>query len=141
MAGISAILLALQALGAAAPTASVDIQVSGLRNDRGLVHACLTRHPSHFPDCQGDPSAVTHSVAASAPSLLVSGLPPGTYAMALFHDENSNRKLDKFLGVPREGFGFSRNPIIRFGPPKFEQVHIKLGSGLTQQTVRMQYIL
>ena len=45
------------------------------------------------------------------------------------------------MGMPREGFGFSRSPVVRFGPPKFEQVHIKLASGLTRQVIRMQYIL
>jgi uncharacterized protein (DUF2141 family) len=141
MARNSAILLALPLLGATAPNASVAIQISGLRNDRGLVHACLTREAGHFPRCEQDPKAVTRTAAASAHQLDVDDLPPGTYAIAIFHDENSNRKLDKFMGLPREGFGFSRNPVIRFGPPKFEQVNIKLAEGLTRQSVRMQYIL
>lgn len=141
MARFHAILLALPLLGATAPTASVDLQVYGLRNDRGLVHVCLTRIPAHFPGCEQDPDAVTRTIAAASPETAVGQLPPGIYAIALFHDENSNRKLDKFMGVPREGFGFSRNPVVRFGPPKFEQVDIKLESGLTRQLVRVQYIL
>ena len=141
MTRIGAILLALPLLGATSPTATVDLRVDGLRNDRGLVHACLTREPDHFPRCEQDPRSVTLTGPAGAHRLTVGDLPPGTYAIAVFHDENSNRKLDKFLGVPREGFGFSRNPVIRFGPPKFEQVNIKLASGLTRQAVRMQYIL
>ncbi|HVH49255.1 MAG TPA: DUF2141 domain-containing protein [Sphingomicrobium sp.] len=141
MARFRAILLALPLLGGNAPTASVDVQVSGLRNARGLVQVCLTRDPGHFPSCDQDPRAVSQTIAAATAKLDVGGLPPGTYAIALFHDENSNRKLDKFMGVPREGFGFSRNPVIRFGPPKFEQVDINLAPGLTRQTVRVQYIL
>jgi uncharacterized protein (DUF2141 family) len=35
-------------------------------------------------------------------------IPPGTYAIAVIHDENSHGKLDtNRLGVPTEGYGFS----------------------------------
>ena len=37
---------------------------------------------------------------------------------SLLHDENENSKLDTMLKIPKEGFGFSRNPAIRMGPPK-----------------------
>lgn len=141
MARFHAILLALPLLGATGPAASVEVQIDGLRNDRGLVHACLTRVPGHFPKCELDPAAVTKTAPASTHKIDIGDLPPGTYAIAVFHDENSNRKLDKFMGMPREGFGFSRSPVVRFGPPKFEQVHINLASGLTRQAIRMQYIL
>lgn len=141
MTRIFAIPLISLTIGATATTASVEIEVTGLRNTRGVIHACLTRDRRHFPNCEFDPHAVTGTVAASAARVEVGGLPPGAYAIALFHDENSNRKLDKFLGMPREGFGFSRSPVIRVGPPRFEQVVIKLAPGVTRQSVRMQYIL
>lgn len=47
-------------------------------------------------------------------------VPAGKWAVRLFHDENNNEKLDtNFLGIPREGYGFSNNPPARFGPPPF----------------------
>ena len=141
MAPIYAASLLALTLGATAPTSSLEISITGLRSARGLVHACLTRDPHYFPNCEQDPNALTISGPATATSLAINDVPPATYAIALFHDENSNRKLDKFVGVPREGFGFSRNPVIRFGPPKFKQVNFKIAPGLTRQSVRMQYIL
>lgn len=122
------------------PQATIDIDVQGLRNMRGMLHLCATRNRAHFPDCRGDPSAYRQSVPASS-SLRLSGVTPGHYAISLFHDQNSNAKLDTFLGVPREGFGFSRNPVIRFGAPKFDSVNIELSPGFTRTTVRMQYLL
>ena len=68
-------------------------------------------------------------------------LQPGTYALTVVHDENLNHKLDTTLGIPREGFGFSRNPVVRFGAPKFRQVDINLDSGFTRASGRMQYLL
>lgn len=121
--------------------AALEVDIHGLRSGRGLVHACLTRDPRRFPDCRGDPQAVTATVQAQAPRIRLTGFAPGRYALTLLHDENGNRRLDTVLGIPREGFGFSRNPVVRFGAPKFRQVDIELGPGFTRHRVRMQYLL
>jgi uncharacterized protein (DUF2141 family) len=43
---------------------------------------------------------------------------PGSYAVAAYHDENNNDKLDKaFTGIPNEKYGFSNNVRGIFGPP------------------------
>lgn len=135
------LLLAFPLVSAAGPTAMVDVGVSGLRNGRGTVQVCLTQFPAHFPDCKGDPKALTGSVPANRGHVQFQTVTPGRYAVSVFHDENSNRKLDRFMGIPREGFGFSRNPVIRFGPPRFEKVSIQLAPGYTRADVRVQYLL
>ena len=128
-------------LAASGPAADLEISIHKLRNLKGELHFCLTREPAHFPDCKGDPKAVTRSAPASTGPVRISGLAPGGYALSVFHDENRNRKLDMLIRIPREGFGFSRNPVVRFGAPKFRQVLIDLRPGFTRQTVRMQYVL
>jgi len=133
--------LLLLVAAAPGPQATVDVDVDHLRNARGLVHVCITRNPKHFPDCRGDPQALRQTARASDAHLRFSGLQPGRYAVTLFHDENANQKLDKLMGIPREGFGFSRNPVIRFGPPKFSAVDIEVGPGITRAQVRVQYLL
>ncbi|HEY0130141.1 MAG TPA: DUF2141 domain-containing protein [Allosphingosinicella sp.] len=123
------------------PTADIEISIEKLRNRKGVLHLCLTREPAHFPDCKKDPRAVTRSAPATTGPIRITGLAPGGYAVAIFHDENRNKKLDVLIGIPREGFGFSRNPVVRFGAPKFRQVLIDLRPGFTRETVRMQYLL
>ena len=124
-----------------APPAELEVDLAGLRSGRGLVHACLTQNPHHFPDCEKDPARIQLTVPAGARQLRFSGIAPGRYALSVFHDENSNRKLDTFMGIPREGFGFSRSPVVRFGPPRFDKVALDLVARLTRTTVRMQYLL
>jgi uncharacterized protein (DUF2141 family) len=134
-------LLWLAAIAPAVTAAALHVDVQGLRNARGVIHVCLTQQPRHFPDCTADPRAVKLTVPASTSRIHLAGLQPGRYALTLLHDENRNRKLDTMLGIPREGFGFSRNPVVRFGAPKFRQVDIELGPGFTRHAVRMQYLL
>lgn len=131
------------AMAAAQPpiSAAPAIYVAGLRNARGSVQICMTRNPRHFPDCAKDPSALTRTVPASAPVAVFPNVPPGHYAVALFHDENGNHKLDKSLGIPREGFGFSRNPKIRLGPPTFAETVTAIATGPARIDIRIKYLL
>lgn len=139
-------LIALPLLMMATPapaTAELEVRVERLRSGKGVLHLCLTRSAAHFPDCSSDPQAVKRTVAAAAAGEAVrfTGIAPGAWALSVFHDENRNEKLDTLVGIPREGFGFSRNPTVRFGAPKFSSVRVDLGPGITRQTVRMQYLL
>jgi len=103
---------------------------------------CLTRNPAHFPNCNGDPQAVKRSVpTGQAAAIRLDGVAPGIWALSAIHDENGNGRLDRFMAIPREGFGFSRNPRIRMGPPRFEEVRFEVGAGRVRQAVRMRYLL
>ena len=128
-------------LAGAAPPATVDIDIQGARNAKGVFHVCITNQQRHFPDCSKDAAALKRTVPAASRSLSLAGLAPGRYAVTLFHDENANQRLDTLLGIPREGFGFSRNPVVRFGAPKFRQVDIQLAPGKNRHALRLQYLL
>lgn len=139
--GIGWVMIAAAMQAAQAGGSTVDIDLTALRSQRGTLHACLTRKPAHFPDCKSDPAALKSSAPASTSHLRLDHVPPGRYAIAVFHDENSNRNLDKFAGIPKEGFAFSRNPSIKFRAPRFEEVAIDLAPGGNQARLKMQYLL
>ena len=138
-AGAAALALAL--LPGAVPTGTLEIGFTGQRSARGLMRVCLTADPDDFPNCVDDANAVTRSVPAGAGALTIAGLVPGAYAVAVIHDENGNARLDTFAGIPREGFGFSRNPMIRFGPPRFSAAEFPMRSGAEKQQIRLRYLL
>ncbi len=121
--------------------ATLDLRFTRLRSDQGSLLVCVTADPAYFPDCSKDPDKRFLTVSAKRPELRIAGLRSARYAVSVHHDENGNDKLDTFAGIPREGIGFSRNPSIGFGPPKFERVALMLGPGTTAQDVRMRYFL
>jgi uncharacterized protein (DUF2141 family) len=129
-------------LGAGEHAGRLEVNLHGLRSDKGIVRLCLTRDARYFPGCKGDPHARHLSApAGKAASIAFADLPEGHYALSVFHDENANGELDKFAKIPREGFGFSRNPAIRFGPPHFGDVRFAVPAGQVRQDVRFRYIL
>jgi len=140
-----ALVAALPALTGAAPDSNFDVRVAvtELRSSEGVVRACMTPHPTRFPSCRDDPAAYSLVVPASeAASLQFVGVRPGTYAIALLHDENDNGKADRALGmVPREGFGFSHDAPVHLGPPDFADAAFAVGQASVRQTIRMRYML
>ena len=48
-------------------------------------------------------------------------VPSGTYAISIYHDINSSKRLDtNWMGIPSEPYGFANNAKGFLGPPKFE---------------------
>ena len=67
-------------------------------------------------------------------------LMPGRYAVAVYHDANSNRVFDRnFIGIPTEGYGFSNGAFGSFGtPPEFEAASFEV-KGDKQINLDMKY--
>ena len=99
----------------------VAVDVTGFRNGRGVALIAIYRSKAGFPD-DGRRAWRREAVAIAdgKASLRFASIPPGRYAVAVLHDENENFEMDQnFLGIPKEGYGVSRNAVGRFGPPKW----------------------
>lgn len=134
--------LILCTLAANAPQPpTVEVSITGLRSAKGQLLVCLTTKASAFPDCSKDKGSVRMAVkAADAAHFDIHAPANGTYAIAVVHDENGNNKMDKAIFLPREGFGFSRNPAIAMGPPSFDSASFAV-AGDMHQSIRMKYML
>lgn len=59
-------------------------------------------------------------------------LDPGTYAVSVIYDEDSNGELNTgFLGIPSELVGFSNNATSMFGPPSYTDASFVLSKSGT----------
>lgn len=68
-------------------------------------------------------------------------LPKGNYSISVIHDENLNGKLDKnFVGIPKEGFGFSNNKMGTFGPPSFKDCEIVLAQDKLEINIMLKHM-
>ncbi len=132
--------LAWLTLAAAAPVTRLDVEIDNMRSAKGMIRICLTADPDNFPACVDDANALTRSIPASIHTTSFPGLPQRGYALAIIHDENSNAKLDTLAGIPREGYGFSRNAAVRFGPPRFSAARFMVAGDAELQQVKMRYI-
>lgn len=66
---------------------------------------------------------------------------PGHYAVAIYHDENANSRMDrKPIGFPAEGFGFSNNSSTVLGPPSFKAARFPVQRDGDRITIKMKYL-
>lgn len=122
-------------------SATLDIVVSGARSHQGVIRLALCPDHSGFPECaERALRSASLLIDNGVASVHLTGIPAGTYAVGVFHDTNGNGKLDTFLGIPREGFGFSRNPPLRPRAPRFDEAAMPVVEQAKAQ-IALRYIL
>lgn len=104
-----------------AENVSVTAVIKGFRNTRGKLIAQLFDQPGAFNNERYDQASQTIIKSAEnfTGKLYFSQLPPGEYALVMFHDENSNHRFDQ-TGSAIEGYAFSNN-VGKMAPAKFSQ--------------------
>lgn len=119
----------------------LQLWIAGARNARGSIQvAVFTSEETWLRE--GRARLVRRVPASTSPvSVTVDGLPPGTYAVSVFHDENNNRRIDlkTFPPMPDEGVGTSRNARPRMSAPSFEGARFVLDRN-RRFTISLRYL-
>ena len=119
----------------------LNVSVEGLRNGNGLLTIAVYPDDSRQFLAKGGPLKNNRFTAAAPVTRACVFVPkPGVYAIAVYHDEDGSRKLNRSgLGLPAEGYGFSNNPATLAGLPAFRSVRLNVPkAGLTTH-IKMKY--
>jgi uncharacterized protein (DUF2141 family) len=126
----------------AVSTSSLAVAVNGLRNQKGSICFALFAGEQGFPNRSDQAIAARCVPAQTTVTTTFNQLAPGRYAVAIFHDANGDGKLNTgFLGIPKEGFGFSRNPKIGTSAPSFQDTAVAVAGVNTQIQINLKYLL
>ena len=110
----------------------IRILVSNIEEKKGTIHYGVYNNPKLFPDESGKILGGFEEVSkVIEDGLLIDDLEESNYAIAIFHDKNSNDKFDTFFSIPKEKFGFSKNARVFLGPPQFEDASFFVGQNST----------
>jgi uncharacterized protein (DUF2141 family) len=116
------------------------VRVVGLRNEEGEVRCSLFSSAEDFP-ANADllATTVTAPIADRTAICEFSTIAPGTYAVVLFHDENSDGKFKRnWLGLPKEGYGFSNDAPTRWHAPSFDAASFPYTGGIAEILVHIR---
>jgi uncharacterized protein (DUF2141 family) len=120
--------------------ASLDITVTNIRNDKGIIRIAICPPDKGFPECgAGSVRTGSFEIVDGKAKAHFPGIPEGIYAVSVFHDANENSKLDTMLGIPREGYGFSNNPSFKPRAPRFSEAQIEV-TERTKAEIRLRYL-
>lgn len=113
---------------AQSPCPGIHVQIQNIKNSTGTVACALFESPEGFPIeyLRYATNIMVIKIRDTQARCDFLDIPPGTYALAVIHDENMNGKLDtNRLGIPREGYGFSNDARGLLGAPSFSAASFK----------------
>lgn len=112
----------------------LEVQIEDIPNTKGTIFIGLFNSGTSFPKFGKQYKGIVIKHEAKRLTYRFKNLPKDNYALAIYHDENKNGKLDKNLfGAPTEAYGFSNNAREIFSSPSFESAKITLDKDLKCQ--------
>jgi uncharacterized protein (DUF2141 family) len=121
----------------AAADGELRVDIVGLKSTEGQVRVALFDSEKSF--LKNPILAGVVAIEQSQGHWQLKGLPPGFYALAVYHDRNGNGKLDSnMLGMPLEPYGFSNNAHGVLGPPSFGEARFQVAGPNTRIEVSLE---
>ena len=120
--------------------AELALSIEGVRNAEGRIMIAVYDAAAGFRDRKKALARISLRAKKGSLKLTLPDVRPATYAVSVFHDENSDRKLDtNMLGIPTEGYGFSNDARGTMGPPSFEASAVEVRDGRVPVPIAMGY--
>jgi uncharacterized protein (DUF2141 family) len=130
------------AFGQSPSCPGIHVRVLNIQNRNGTVDCALFDSPAGFPRefLHSAQNVMVIKIRNTAARCDFEAIPPGTYALAVIHDENSNGKLDtNLLGIPTEGYGFSNDAKALIGTPSFSAAGFSYNGQTLDMTISLHY--
>jgi uncharacterized protein (DUF2141 family) len=140
----TAVAIGIACVGAiCTPATATDltVKVEGIREARGTIRLELDGSAAAW-DNKEKPTALGSTPAViGAVTYTFKGLPPGRYAVGVYHDANDNGELDmNLVGIPKEDFGISNDPNL-MRKPTFEESHVDVGDADRHITIHLKHLI
>ena len=120
----------------------IHVKVLNIRNSTGTVDCALFDSPVGFPieTLLSATKVVVMKVRNKEARCDFEDIPSGTDALCVIHDENMDGKLDtNWLGIPKEGYGFSNDVKALLGAPSFAAARFQYDGRILDLTISLHY--
>jgi uncharacterized protein (DUF2141 family) len=117
------------------------VAVSGLRSgDGNLTVTVYGDRPADFLAPGAKLTRKRTPIVGATTEVCLNVPAPGTYAIAVYHDENNDRDFNRtFIGMPKEGYGFSNDAPALAGLPSFDDARFDAPADGRRLEIRMRY--
>jgi len=124
-------------------TQNIELTITGIRSSKGQLRIAL------FKDQQSFKNETALKYFEFDKSEMKNGrmkvqlkLETGTIGLSLLDDENKDYEMNyNFLGMPKEGFGFSDYYHKGFSKPTFDDFDFELNEHGKEVEIRVRYVL
>ena len=121
----------------------IELTISNIRCKKGKILIGVYKdNPSFQEDKPFAAYAYSKESVRDGTLVIRIEMKPGTYGIAILDDENNNGEMDyRFLGIPREGFGFSVITGRIFKRPDFRDFCFCFTEEKERMNIRLRYTL
>lgn len=127
---------------AQSPCPGIHVKILNIRDSTGTVACALFESPVGFPAAylRFATNIMVIKVRDMQARCDFEDIAPGTYAVAVVHDDNMNGELDtNWAGIPTEGYGFSNDARASLGAPSFSSASFPYDGQTLDLTIRLRY--
>lgn len=118
---------------------SLTIRVNNIQVKSGTIHLALYNQAEDFLTEKTYLATIEAVNDSEELVIVLNDLPFGEYAISLYHDENDNKELDKYMGlIPKEAYGFSNNARGSMGPPSYDQSKFIFNENEMEISIRVE---
>ena len=112
---LTIILVAISFSSFAQDTFNLNVEITNFRNSKGTVLIQVFNKDKEIV------KTLEAKIMDKKSNFSIANLKKGEYAIRYYHDENNNKELDfNWMGVPKEGYGYSNNAKAMFSEPEFK---------------------
>jgi uncharacterized protein (DUF2141 family) len=127
MKSLSLIIFSLVCFSLKSQNYDIEVSIKNIKNINGYIQIGLYNDPNVFPKVDKEFKRYYFKVSSTNMTYTIKDLSKGKYAIATYHDENSDKKCNRnMIGYPTEDFGFSNNIKVFLTAPSFDQALIEL---------------
>jgi len=129
--------------GFSSPKYTIELTITNIRSATGEIGIGIYKDDDGFQKEQSVLNKKFVKALSQNSKLTVTfTLEAGTYGIALLDDENKNTKMDyNFIGIPKEGFGFSNYYHTGLTKPHYDKFKFEVKPNTTTKVeIKVRYI-
>lgn len=120
---------------------TINVKITNVRNSQGKIQLQIYKNQETF--AKESPWKVIQvpkdGVKDKTIHYQITGIPAGTYGIAILDDENRNGEMDYSFMKPKEGFGFSNYYHTAWSKPKFDSFKFVLKENINV-VIKTRYV-
>ncbi|MBN2009423.1 DUF2141 domain-containing protein [candidate division KSB1 bacterium] len=118
-------------------TGTLIVLIENLKSNDGNVLLSVFPSESSWNGKGNVFANVSMPITENKATTVFESVPFGEYAIKFFHDANNDDELNmNFIKMPKESFGFSNHPKIRFKPPDWEKAKFNFHTDTLKMTMQ-----
>lgn len=122
--------------------ADITATITGFENNEGQLRFSMfsKSRQALFPMETGEAEYVSNAEIHNGKAIItIKDVPPGEYAVFVYHDSNGNNDMDHhWYGPPIEAFGYYKLFQVRLMPPNFDDVSFRVSDSDVKIRIPLQ---